>query len=314
MVPRPHFACCLVFLICISWVSGCSRFETEGHPQAAAAPPSVKFVGQWGAKGDGPGQLDQPEGIATDGNGNAYIADTGSQFIHKFDPQGTPLLSFQEGGLKHPQWITIDAGGAMYVSDAVRNSVFIFLPNGDKYRELHLKPRASSENEISMAVSDDGLIHVLDYAADRAFTYTPKMRLAQTWQPSTSAPGSSRRLGPMAAGPDASLFLADVSGGRIVRFSRDGQFISAIEASADGVSRRLSREFAVSSSCVFAMDADGHTLHVWTFDGKSKLDADLAAELGEASRLPSAIAVSPRSELLVLDAPKTRVLRYHINF
>jgi streptogramin lyase len=314
MLPRISFASWIALLICISSLSGCSRFETEAHPQAAAAPPTLQYLGQWGAKGDGPGQLDEPAGIATDAMGNVYISDAGSQFIHKLDSLGTPLLSFQEGPLKHPQSITIDGGGAMYVSDAVRNSVFIFLPNGDKYRELHLRPRASPENEISMAVGDDGLIHVLDYAADKAFTYTPNMRMTQTWQPSTSAPGTNHRLGPMAGGPDGSLYFADVSGGRIVRFSREGQFVSAIDASADGTSRRLSREFAISSSCVFAMDADGHTIHVWTIDGKLKLETDLAAELGPGSRLAPALAVSPKNELLVLDAPQSHVLRYHINF
>lgn len=317
MSSRPSFialTCWTSFLICVLSVSGCSRFETEAHPQAAAAPPALKYLGQWGIKGDGPGQLDEPVGIATDAMGNAYLSDSGSQFIDKFDAQGTPLLSFQEGGLKHPQWITIDGGGAMYVSDAVRNSVFIFHPNGDKYHEIHLKPKPSEENEISVAVGDDGLIHVLDYAADKAFTYTPNMRLAQTWQPSTSAPGTNHRLGPMTGGPDGSLYFADVSGQRILRFSRDGKYVSAIDASADGISRRLSREFAVSSSCVFAMDADGHTIHVWTLDGKLKMETDLAAELGAGSRLPPALAVSPKSELLVLDAPQSRVLRYHFNF
>jgi hypothetical protein len=295
-------------------LSGCSRFETEAHPQAAPPPPALKFIGQWGVKGDGPGQLDSPVGIGTDAMGNAYISDAASQFIHKFDPQGTPLLSFQEGGLKHPEWITIDSGGAMYVSDSVRNSVFVFLPNGDKYRELHLKPRQSPENEISVAVSDNGLIHVFDYAADKAFTFTPNFRLAQTWQPSTSAPGTNHRLGPMVGGPEGSLFFADVSGGRFLRFSRDGQFVSAIDASGDGITRRLSREFAISINCLFAMDSDGHTIQVWALDGKLKLETDLTTELGAGQRLPPALAVSPRGELLVLDAPQSHVLRYHINF
>jgi sugar lactone lactonase YvrE len=308
------FTLCTTLLICLASFSGCSRFETEAHQQAAPPPPTLKFIGQWGAKGNGPGQLDEPAGIATDAVGNAYISDGGSQFIHKFDPSGTPLLSFQEGPLKHPQGIAIDSGGAMYVSDAIRNSVFIFLPNGDKYRELHLRPHQSPENEISMAIGDDGLIHILDYAADKAFTFTPNFRLTQTWQPSTSARGTNHRLGPMAGGPDGSLFLADVSGGRFVRFSRDGQFVSSIDASGDGTSRRLSREFAVSSACVFAMDADGHNIHVWTLDGQLKLEADLATELGAGSRLPPALAASPRGELLVLDAPQSHVLRYHINF
>lgn len=311
---RPSFTHWIALLFCLMPLSGCSRFETEAHPQAAPPPPALEFIGQWGVKGDGPGQLDQPAGLATDANGNTYISDAGSQFIHKFDPQGTPLLSFQEGPLKHPQWITIDGGGAMYVSDVIRNSVFVFLPNGDKYRELHLKPHQSPENEISVAVSDDGLIHILDYSADKAFTFTPNFRLAKTWQPSTSAPGTNHRLGPMAGGPEGSIFLADVPGGRFLRFSRDGQFVSAIDASGDGTSRRLSREFAVSTSCVFAMDSDGHTIHVWALDGKLKLETDLAAELGAGQRLPPALAVSPRGELLVLDAPQSHVLRYRLNF
>jgi DNA-binding beta-propeller fold protein YncE len=320
MQARRTFATGIGVLICIALMCGCGQYETEAHPQAAAAPPTVQYLGQWGAKGDGPGKLDQPAGIATDTNGNVYIADAGSQFIHKLDPQGTPLLSFQEGALKHPQWITIDGGGAMYVSDPVRNSVFVFLPNGDKYRELHLKTRADPENEISVAVGDDGLIHILDWSAEKVFTYTSSMRLAQNWAPSvgaagaTSATGANHHLGPIVRGPEDSLYFADASGGRILRYSRDGQFVSAIDASADGTQRKLSREFAVSSSCVLAMDADGHTLHVWTLDGKLKLDTDLAAELGPGSRLPPAIAVSPRSEMLVLDAPQARVLRYHINF
>jgi hypothetical protein len=41
---------------------------------------------------------------------------------------------------------------------------------------------------------------------------------------------------------------------------------------------------------------------------------DLAPELGQGSRVAPALAVSPRKELLVLDASESRVLRYRINF
>jgi hypothetical protein len=41
---------------------------------------------------------------------------------------------------------------------------------------------------------------------------------------------------------------------------------------------------------------------------------DLAPELGQASRPAPPLAISPRGELLVLDEPEARVLRYRINF
>jgi hypothetical protein len=62
------------------------------------------------------------------------------------------------------------------------------------------------------------------------------------------------------------------------------------------------------------MDPNGLTLHIVTTDGAPKLDVDLAPQLGQGNRRAPALAVSSRSELLVLDAPETRVLRYRISF
>jgi hypothetical protein len=55
-------------------------------------------------------------------------------------------------------------------------------------------------------------------------------------------------------------------------------------------------------------------LHIVDSEGKPKMDVDLAPELGQGSRPAPPLAVSARHELLVLDAPERRVLRYRINF
>jgi len=308
---KPLSALALAGALC---VCACSNFVTEAHPQAGSAQPPLQFVGQWGTKGEGPGQLGDPASIATDKVGNVYIADEGTQFIHKFGPEGTPLLAFQEGGLNHPQWIALDRGGAMYVSDPTRNLVYIFLPDAKRYRILHLRTRPSAENEISVAIGADGMIHVLDPNADHVFTYSPRMRLIRRWRPSEEAPDASRHLGPLAIGPAGDLYIADASQGKILRFSPAGHLESSYVVGGDDPPKRLSREFAVSNNSVFAMDPNGATLYVWSLDGKPKLDIDLSAELGHESRVPPALAVSPRGELLVLDAPADRVLRYRINF
>ncbi len=265
-------------------------------------------------KGEGPGQLDQPASISTDSLGNIYIADAGSAFIHKFSPQGEALLSFQESGLKQPQWIVLDSGGAMYVTDPSRPSVFVFLPNGDRYKTIKLNTRPSSENELSVCVDVDGGVHVLDANAGNIFTYNSRFRLAKTWQLPSNAAGARNHLGSIAGGPDGSLYVSDISSNRILRLNDDGRVISEISAGARGTGQDIAGEFAVANNYIFSMDAGGLVLHVWTTDGKPKLDIDLAPELGQAHRLPPPLAVSPRGELLVLDAPETRVLRYQINF
>jgi DNA-binding beta-propeller fold protein YncE len=311
-----------LLLYCSVALSGCSQATSQPLP-APPAPvtPTLKYIGQWGAPGNGPGQLQQPSGIATNSLGDIFIVDSGSAFISKFAPEGKPLLSFQEDGLNHPQSIAVDRGGALYVTDPVRNSVFIFMPSGDRYLELHLRTRPVPGNVLSAAVGDDGLIHVLDQHAGKVFSYTPRMRLVQTWEPRETLPGT-QHFGPLVEGPDNFLYLGTPSGG-IMKLTREGHLITEIAAATSsgtsggstGATWNPGAGFAVWDNCVFVMDSDGRTLHVAsTADGAGKLDMDLAPELGQASRKPPALAVSPHGELLVLDAPESRVLRYRITF
>jgi hypothetical protein len=299
----------------LSCASRCTPLQINAESEKPAGPP-LEYLGAWGAKGDGPGHLQEPASIAVDKNSNVYIVDAGSRFVHKFGPSGKPLLSFQEDSLKHPQSIAVDLGGAIYVTDPVRRSVFICLPSGerDRFRELRLRTHSSKENVLGVSVADDGLIYVLDSNAGRISAFNPRFRLVLSWQPREDAPDSKGHPAAIAIAPDTSVYVADPASNRILRFTREGRYLSEIRPSMTGNGTRLSSEFAVTASHLFAMDADGRMLHVWTLEGTPKLEMDLAPELGQASRPAPPLAVSPRGELLVLDEPEARVLRYRINF
>ncbi|HXA75575.1 MAG TPA: NHL repeat-containing protein [Candidatus Acidoferrales bacterium] len=294
-------------------LGGCSQTETRAQTQA---PPrfSITYIATWGVRGSDPGQLEQPTDIATDSLGNIYLADAGSRYIDKFTWEGRPLLSFGEPGLKYPQAITVDSGGAIYLTDVGRSSTFVFFPNGDRYHEVRLKTRPNDENLLGVAVGEDGLMHVLDADAGHVFTYTSRFRLLRNWQPAANMPNGKGKPRAIAVGPDGYLYFVDPVANQILRFTNEGQFTSLVDPKADGVDRRLSDQFAVGLGYIFAMDVDGRMLHVWTVDGRPKLDVDLAPELGQANRAAPSLAVSPRKELLVLDRPEARVLRYRLNF
>jgi hypothetical protein len=306
--------------------SGCALGPTSASVQQPAGP-ALQYMGSWGVKGDDPGQLDLPSSIATDARGHVYIANAGSQYIDKFEPQGTPLLSFQDDRLKHPQSIAVDRGGAIYVTDPVRCSVFVFLPDGSRYRELRLAARPNAENTLDIAVSDDGEFSVLDVSAAKVFDFSPALRLMRSWKPGTGiSVGSGRPLSIM-AGPADTILVGGFAANSLLRYD-DGKFTSqmtlgaavggdglqaATVGSAEMPASHDADSFAVSDKYIFRGDADGRTVHVWALDGKPKTDLDLSKELGDAQRGPLSIAISPTGDLLVLDARNVRVLRYHLN-
>ncbi len=285
-----------------------------GHPAEVIAQipsvPSIQYLDSWGVQGNDPGQLKDPSSIAVDGLSEVFITNIGNGFVNKFEHGGKPLFSFQEDGLNHPQMIVVDDGGAMYVSDPVRDSVYIFLPNGDKYKELKLKTKSSAENSVSVAVGDDGLIHVLDSAAAKVITFTPRAKVVQTWTPSGKTTDSSH-FGPIVHGPDDFLYIGDSAGG-ILKFSRQGNFVSEIRPSGAAIRWKPLAGFTFWRNHIFVMDADGRTLHIATMEGQPVIDADLAPQLGQGRREPPVLAVNPQGELLVLDTLETRVLRYRI--
>ncbi len=302
----------LRLLLCSLALTGCSAAVCQAQKsETAANGPALQYIAQWGIKGDGPGQLNQPSGIASGARGDVFITDPGSAYITKFAYEGKPMLSFQEDGMNHPQSITLDSGGGIYVADSVRNSVFIFLPSGDRYRELHLRTRPAVGNFLSVAVTSDGMIHILDPAAGKIFTYTSRLRLVQTSEPRETVHGTGH-FGPLVRGNDDNLYLGTPSGG-IMKLTHDGRLVTELVAS-NGAVWNPNTGFAVAFNSVFVMDSSGLTLHIVSTDGSPKLDVDLAPQLGQGHRSPPAIAISSRSELLVLDAAESRVLRYHIAF
>src|SRR5262249_26475387 len=74
------------------------------------------FLTAWGSPGSGNGQFDfqvssgmlafvTVGGVATDGNGNVYVADTGNARIQKFDASGTFLTAWGGPGSGNGQFL-----------------------------------------------------------------------------------------------------------------------------------------------------------------------------------------------------------------
>jgi len=89
------------------------------------------LLAQWGGAGSGPGQFDQPEGIAVDPAGNVYVADTYNHRIQVFDGNGAFLaqwggFGYQPGQFYRPMGVAVGPDGRIYVGDTWNGRVQVF--------------------------------------------------------------------------------------------------------------------------------------------------------------------------------------------
>jgi NHL repeat len=87
-----------------------------------------KFVMQWGAPGDGPGQFRGLHGIDADGKGRVYVADRSNHRIEVFDERGQLLDIWP--GLRQPNHVVVAPDGNVWVADGTNARLLKFSPDG----------------------------------------------------------------------------------------------------------------------------------------------------------------------------------------
>jgi DNA-binding beta-propeller fold protein YncE len=96
--------------------------------------PSGEVLSRWETEGSGAGEFHSPRGMAVDGAGNVYVADTNNHRIQKLSPSGQPLAQWGirgnggPGALNLPQGVAVDAAGGVYVADTDNGRVQKLIP------------------------------------------------------------------------------------------------------------------------------------------------------------------------------------------
>jgi DNA-binding beta-propeller fold protein YncE len=94
-----------------------------------------RYLGSWGRQGTGPGQFQQPTGIAVDRQGDLYVADTGNNRIQKFGAQGQLLGQWGTKGsgpgqFDDPTAVAVGGSGNVFVADRINSRIEKFSPSG----------------------------------------------------------------------------------------------------------------------------------------------------------------------------------------
>lgn len=91
------------------------------------------FLTQWGTFGSGPGQFVFPHGVAVDGAGHVYVADTDNDRIQEFTSAGAFVTAWGTTGsaggqLNSPMGVATDGADRVYVADDGNYRIELFGP------------------------------------------------------------------------------------------------------------------------------------------------------------------------------------------
>jgi tripartite motif-containing protein 71 len=142
----------------------------------------------WGKTGTRTGQFYNPQGVAVDSSGNAYVSDYGNHRIQKFNSNGKFITMWGKTGTRtgqfyNPQGVAVDSSGNAYVSDYGNHRIQKFNSNG-KFITMWGKTGTRTGqfyNPQGVAVDSSGNTYVSDYGNHRIQKFNSNGNFSTMW-------------------------------------------------------------------------------------------------------------------------------------
>jgi sugar lactone lactonase YvrE len=183
--------------------------------------------------------------VAVDGAGNLYVANTGTNQIQKFDPNGNPLGSFGASGTGPGQFqgicgLTADAAGNSYVTDGRYGycdspRLQKFDPSGNLIKEVKFTGKTDPGSLGDLTVDGAGYIYVANpnhFKGSEIVKLSPDGAVVSRFGSLGTGPGQFGDGGPesIAAAPDGTIYALDATNHRVQHLGADGSFINQFAA------------------------------------------------------------------------------------
>jgi sugar lactone lactonase YvrE/TolB-like protein len=205
-----------------------------GFSSGVGTSTSLRFAQSWGRQGVGSGDFIKPFGIAADGSGNIYVADTYDNRIQVFDNTGTFMKAWGQkgtgsGSFALPYDVAVDGEGNVYVADTGNYRVQKFDANGIYLGRWGQKGSGNGDFYFlsGIAVGPDGAIYTVDAKLNRVQIFDNQGRFLRSW--GNKGKGSGSFVTPMGITVDGSgnVYVADSKMRRVQKFDPQGRFLAA---------------------------------------------------------------------------------------
>jgi tripartite motif-containing protein 71 len=206
---------------------------------------SGNLLATLGGHGSGAGQLEAPDKLAFDAEGNLFVTEVGSASagynsrIQKFSPTGVPLAQWgtfgsTPGKFNTPVGIAVDQQGNIYVADVGNHRVQKLSALGQPLTQWHTVGSGvgeSTEIGYDLALDASGNVYVSDAhpfssGSDHIQKFSASGLLLATWGGTGTGPGQFINPTGLAVDGKGNLFVVDSANDRIQEISATGQFVA----------------------------------------------------------------------------------------
>ncbi len=271
-----------------------------------------------------------PRGMAVDGDGMLYVADTERSRIVVMDGEGNvirsigdPSLVAEGEGLKQPWDVALGPDGNVYVADTWNNRVAVYTLTGEFLRAWGHEgvPSADSSPDAmwgprAIAVGPNGDVYVADTGGKRVRVYTPDGAWVRDIGQGGSLFGQLDEPVGLAFNPISDeLYVAEAWNKRVSVFTADGAPLRSFDVNMWFTNRQsFNRPYLAVSpdgTLIYVTDMDDHhRIVAYGLDGQPVFSFNQPDDL-EAGvlgvRSPAGLAADWTGRLYVVDAEQARV-------
>ncbi len=247
-----------------------------------------------GQEGSGDGEFFNPQGLALDGQGNIYVADTGNARVQMFDPQGQFLAAIADERFIGPRYVAVDETGRIYVTD-ISEMVHVLNARGEPLQSFGSEGSLPSQffGIADLAITAAGELYVVDGGNGRVQQFS----LLSGFLLSFGSEGSQAELldrpEGIALDTDGNVYVVDAGNRRIQQYGPGGTWQRSIRVEVSEP-----RDIAVDrQGNMYVTDGGESLVHV--FDRRGALSRKLGeGQVGD----PWGIEVDEEGRVYVVDA------------
>ncbi len=279
---------------------------TRDYNGEAGIVPPAKTAG---GAGNGPGQFLEPRGVATDGRGTLYVADSKNnriqvfdgtgQFVRQFGSKGAGLAEFNE-----PGGVAIDSRGDLWVADTWNARVVHYSADGRALAAIG-GPENALFGPRAVVVSRD-VVFVADTGNKKIVRFDRDGKRLGDFGGDGSGPGQFVEPVGLAADPAGDIYVADTGNHRIQVFDGEGKFLRQFPVS--GWKDFYTEPYLAigPGDMLFVTDAWAGRIAVYDVRGTMRRSWKADGEFKQ----PTGIAIDPYGRVIVSDRSTDRILTW----